>query len=140
MRKATRLLAILAIVIAVPAVVAAAQDETEPRIVKGKFELPLNVAAVMQEWEPLGYSSCEFATRLKGWSVGGHTHPWYALAAGRTGRVEIIIEGRRFVLEPGDELYHPKNAVTALRNLNDGPSNWFYCSKPDRPSLARGGS
>ena len=34
-----------------------------------------------------------------------------------------------FVLEPGDELYYPKDAVIAAKNLHDGYSDWFACWK-----------
>ena len=116
--------------------VAGNQDGAEPYLVKGKFELPLKTDAIREQWEALGYSQCEYDGKEKGWSSerpgrhkGEHTHPWYVLFAGKSGKMEFIIQGRRFVLEPGDELYYPKFAVTAARNLYDGRSEWFDCWK-----------
>jgi hypothetical protein len=116
--------------------VAGNQDGAEAYLVKGKFELPLKTDAIREQWEALGYSQCEFDGKEIGWSSerpernkGEHTHPWYVLFAGKSGKMEFIIQGRRFVLEPGDELYYPKNAVLAARNLYDGRSEWFDCWK-----------
>ncbi len=113
-----------------------AQDETQPTFVKGKFDVPLDHEVVKQEWQELGYSSCQFEVKEQGWTSerperhkGEHTHPWYILFAGFAGKMEFIIDDRRFVLEPGDELYYPKDAVIAARNLHDGHSDWFACWK-----------
>ena len=115
---------------------ARAQDETRPTFVKGKFDVPLDHEVVKQHWKGLGYSVCEFDGKEKGWTSerperhkGEHTHPWYAMFAGIAGEMEFTISGRRFVLEPGDELYYPKDAVMAARNLHDGRSDWFACWK-----------
>ncbi len=138
LKIAARLLLVPALVLAMPwpRGVARTQDETVPHFVKSKFELPLAVDEIKKEWKALGYSQCEFDGKEKGWSSerpgrhkGEHTHPWYVLFAGKSGKMEFIIQGQRFVLEPGDELYYPKNAVIAARNLYDGRSEWFDCWK-----------
>ncbi len=138
LKIAARLLIVPALVLAMPwpRGVAGTQDETVPHFVKSKFELPLAVDEIKKEWKALGYSQCEFDGKEKGWSSerpgrhkGEHTHPWYVLFAGKSGKMEFIIQGRHFVLEPGDELYYPKNAVIAARNLYDGRSEWFDCWK-----------
>ena len=115
---------------------ARAQDETQPTFVKGKFDLPLDHEVVKQEWKGLGYFRCAFEGREKGWTSelperqkGEHTHPSYILFAGIAGKMEFIINDQRFVLEPGDELFYPKDAVMAARNLYDGRSQWFECWK-----------
>ena len=133
-----RLLIIPALVLAMPSLSgnAAAQDETVPNFVKSKFELPLKVEEIRKEWKALGYSQCAFEGKEKGWSSEGperhrgeHAHGWHMLFAGKTGKMEFIIEGQHYVLEPGDELYYPKNGVIAARNLHDGRSEWLACSK-----------
>ena len=109
--------------------VAGNQNGAEPYLVKGKFELPLNSGEINGQWEALGYRQCKFGGKGKGWTKGEHTHSWYGLFVGRAGKMEFIIQGRRFVLEPGDELYYPKDAVMAAKNLHDGRSEWFECRK-----------
>ena len=119
-----------------PASIAGTEDAGEPHFVKGKFELPLNTDTIGEQWKVLGYFRCEYDGKEKGWTSerserhkGEHTHPWYILFAGKSGKIQFIIQGQRFVLEPGDELYYPKNAVIAARNLHDGRSEWFNCWK-----------
>ncbi len=116
--------------------VAGTQDGTEPYLVKGRFELPLQTGGIREQWKALGYRQCQFEGKDKGWTSdrperheGEHTHPWYTLFAGKAGKMEFIIQGQRFALEPGDELYYPKDATIAAKNLHDGRSEWFACWK-----------
>jgi hypothetical protein len=132
------LLAFLFLIAGTPSqtLIAGNQDAAEPYIVKGKFELPLNTGEIREQWAVLGYRNCEFGGKDKGWTSdrperhnGEHSHPWYTLFAGKVGEMEFIIQGQRFVLEPGDELYYPKDAVISAKNLHDGYSGWFDCWK-----------
>jgi len=107
-----------------------AQDQSQPTFVKGKFDVPLDRIAVQQEWKTLGYSTCRYDSKEKGWTRGKHTHPRHFLFAGKAGKMEFIINDQRFVLEAGDELYYPKDTVLAAQNLYDGHSEWFQCRKP----------
>ena len=127
-------LTLLLLVLGTPSqiLVAGNQDGTEPHLVKGKFALPLNAGEIREQWAALGYRQCQIESKDKGWTSdrperhkGEHTHPWYTLFAGEAGQMEFIIRGQRFVLEPGDELYYPKDAVIAATNLHDGRSAWF---------------
>ena len=47
-------------------VVAGNQDGTEPYLVKGKFELPLNTDEIREQWNALGYVQCEYDGKEKG--------------------------------------------------------------------------
>ena len=116
--------------------IAGSQDGTDPYIVKDKYELPLNTGEIKEQWAVLGYRKCQFEGKDKGWTSdrperhkGEHTLPWYTLFAGKLGEMEFIIQGQRFVLEPGDELYYPNSAVIAAKNLHDDRSEWFACWK-----------
>jgi hypothetical protein len=132
------LLAFLVLFTGMPSqtLIAGSQDGTDPYIVKGKYELPLNTGEIKEQWAVLGYRKCQFEGKNKGWTSdrperhkGEHTHPWYTLFAGKLGEMEFIIQGQRFVLEPGDELYYPNSAVIAAKNLHDDRSEWFACWK-----------
>lgn len=138
MKNPIGFLAIFVLVLEIPSrtLVAGSQDGIETYLVKGKFELPLNTDEIREQWKALGYHQCQFEGKEKGWTSdrperhkGEHTHPWYILFAGKTGKMELIIQDQRFVLEPGDELYYPKDAVIAAKNLHDGRSEWFACWK-----------
>ncbi len=136
MKKRLSFRAILVLVFGIPSLVASSQDGTEPYLVKGKFGLPLNIVEIREQWKGLGYQQCSFERKAKGWTSdrperhkGEHAHSQYVLIAGETGEMEFIIQEQRFVLEPGDELYYPKDAVIAAKNLHDGRSQWFSCWK-----------
>ncbi len=138
MKNPMRFLAFLLLALGTPSqtLVAGNHDGPEAYLVKGQFELPLNTDEIREQWTVLGYRKCQNEGKDEGWTSdrperhkGEHTHPWYALFAGKTGKMEFIIQGQRFVLEPGDELYYPKDAVIAAKNLHDGRSEWFACWK-----------
>ncbi len=126
-RSALSLIAIIA-ALTLP-LVAHTQDDVQPKFIKAKFDMPLDHKAIKQKWVRLGYGYCEIIGKSKGWMKGEHTHIWHALFAGLSGNMEFIINDKRFVLEAGDELYYPKNAVNSARNLYDGRSEWFACFK-----------
>jgi len=138
MKNPIGIMAFLLLLLGTPSqsLVAGNQDGTEPYLVNGKFKLPLNTDEIKEQWKALGYFQCEYDGKEKGWSSeragrhkGEHTHPWYILFVGKSGKMEFIIQGQHFVLGPGDELYYPKDAVMAASNLYDGRSEWFDCWK-----------
>ncbi len=138
MKNPIGFMAFLLLVLGTPSqsLVAGNQDGTEPYLVKGKFKLPLNTDEIREQWTVFGYRQCQVEGKDKGWTSdrperhkGEHTHPWYTRFAGKKGKMEFIIRGQRFVLEPGDELYYPKDAVIAAKNLHEGRSEWFACWK-----------
>ncbi|PYO33719.1 MAG: hypothetical protein DMD86_10260 [Candidatus Rokuibacteriota bacterium] len=60
---------------------------------------------------------------------GEHTHPVHIIVTMIVGRMEFIIAGQRFVVEPGDELLYPAHAVHSARNLHDGASHMMESSR-----------
>ena len=64
-----------------------------------------------------------------GWSSDRSYHK-FCLRTVVAGRMEYIIEGQRFILEPGDELLYPANATQTARNLFDGVSKMLVATKP----------
>jgi hypothetical protein len=132
MKRPISFLAILVLVFGIPSFVASGQDGAEPYLVKRKFGLALNTDEIREQWKALGYHECQFEAKVKGWTSdrperhkGEHTHPWYTLFAGKTGKMEFIIHEQRFVLETGDEHYYPNDAIIAAKNIHDGRSQWF---------------
>lgn len=131
MRKPTIVLAIILCGLGPPSqtLLAGTHEATQPYLAKGKFKLPLNTGEIREQWSELGYRKCYFRGKDEGWTRGEHTHPWFILFAGKKGKMEFIIQGQRFVLAPGDELYYPKDAEIAAKNLHNGRSEWFMCRK-----------
>ncbi len=129
MNVPVRLMLSLMAIIAALALPLVVHAQSHPTFVEGKFVVPLDREVVKQEWKRLGYSGCQYEGKGNGWTKGEHTHAWYILFAGKAGKMEFIINDRRFVLEPGDELFYPKDAVIAASNLHNGRSEWFACLK-----------
>ena len=100
-----------------------------PVLVKGKFETPVSLEGVVADWKARGYSDWVSSWKEKGWS----SERAYSKNCVRTvldGRMEYIIDGQRFVLEPGDEFFYPANATQTARNLSDGVSKMLVATKP----------
>lgn len=124
MRKVAWGIAVAAIAIGVVLMVVGVdtQGDQKPQLTKGKFTVPVNSKVVESEWSARGYSGFRQASYIQGWSRGEHTHAWNILITLAHGRMEFIIEGQRFVVEPGDELLYPAHAVISARNLYEGMS------------------
>ena len=99
-----------------------------PVLVKGKFETPVNFDEVTDDWKARGYSNWSRSSKERGWS-STRSFDHNCLRTVLTGRVEFIIEGQRFVVEPGDELLYPANATETAMNLDDGVSEVLVGTK-----------
>ena len=64
------LLAFLVLFTGMPSqtLIAGSQDGTDPYIVKGKYELPLNTGEIKEQWAVLGNRKCQFEGKNKGWT------------------------------------------------------------------------
>jgi mannose-6-phosphate isomerase-like protein (cupin superfamily) len=92
-----------------------------PILTKNKFETPVNYDKVFEEWKIRGYSTWENTSKEKGWSsTRSFDHNCVRIVL--DGRLEYIIEGKSFIVEPGDELIYPANATQTATNLYDGVS------------------
>jgi mannose-6-phosphate isomerase-like protein (cupin superfamily) len=100
-----------------------------PVLVTGKFETPVDLDSVVADWKARGYSDWVSSWKEKGWSTD-RTYSRNCLRTVLTGRVEYIIDGQRFVLEPGDELFYPANATQTARNLSDSVSKMLIATTP----------
>jgi quercetin dioxygenase-like cupin family protein len=98
------------------------QGDKQSRFTRGKFALPVNPDEVKATWAAQGYSSARQASYLQGWARDAHTHTWDIFFTVLSGRMEFIIDGQHFVVEPGDELFYPAHAVISVRNVYDGTS------------------
>jgi quercetin dioxygenase-like cupin family protein len=124
MHKVTCVIAVMVMAISIITVSADAdiQGDKKPRFTKGKFALPVNPDEVKAAWAAHGYSSVRQASYLQGWTRDAHTHDRDIFITLLNGRMEFIIDGQRFVVEPGDELFYPAHAVISARNAYDGAS------------------
>ena len=89
-----------------------------PVFVKCKFGTPVNFDDVVEDWTARGYSNWSNSPKGMGWS-STRAFDHHCLFTVLAGRVEYIIDGQRFVVEPGDELLYPANATKTATNLHD---------------------
>ena len=109
------------------------QSGNEPRITQGKFKLPVSEEAANQAWCPQGFAMPSMARRPQGWRRGKHTHEWDLLIAPVAGRLEFTISGQRFLVEPGDELFYPAQAIISSKNLSAGASEMLISFREQAP-------
>jgi len=76
-----------------------------------------------------GYSHPVVKPYAHGWSKGEHTHPVHLVITVVAGRMELLMAGQRFVVEPGDELSYPAHRVHAAKNLSEGTSEMMEGAK-----------
>lgn len=100
-----------------------------PVLVKGKFATPVDLDGVVADWKARGYSDWTSSWKEKGWSTD-RTYHKNCLRTVLEGRVEYIVDGQRFVLEPGDELFYPANATQTARNLSEDVSKMLVATQP----------
>ena len=100
-----------------------------PVLVKAKFATPVSPEGVVEDWKARGYSDWASSWKEEGWSSDRSYHK-FCLRTVVAGRMEYIIEGQSFILEPGDELLYPANATQTARNLFDGVSKMLVATKP----------
>jgi len=117
--------AIIAAGITVGPAFADSHDGDQPKLVKAQFDTPLSFAEVKQDWTERGYYTRRYDAE-PGWAQEDHYHAFDELVTVVEGRLEMTIEGQRFVLEPGDEIFNPGRAVHAMRNLDDGFTMMLY--------------
>jgi hypothetical protein len=110
------------------AVVEATAGEA-PVLVRGKFQTPVSLEGVVADWKARGYSDWVSSWKEQGWS-SERGYSKNCVRAVLAGRMEYIIDGQRFVLEPGDELFYPANATQTARNLSDGVSKMLVATTP----------
>ncbi len=70
-----------------------------PVLVRGKFQTPVSLEGVLADWKARGYSDWTSSWKEKGWS-SERTYSKNCVRAILAGRMEYIIDGQRFVLDP----------------------------------------
>jgi quercetin dioxygenase-like cupin family protein len=92
---------------------------------KGKFNVPVDRAAVRDDWRRRGYS-CDLFTDPPGRQWNDFVHDTDELITVVDGRMRVIVAGESYVAEPGDEVYIPRGALHSVHNLHAGTTRWLY--------------
>ncbi len=94
-------------------------------LIRGKFERPVDRAAVAANWRGRGYS-CDLFVDPPGRAWCDFVHNRNELVTVAEGRLEFTIAEDRFVAEPGDEVFIPKGTRHSLRNIHAAVTRWLF--------------
>ena len=94
-------------------------------IVVARFATPLDGDAVAADWRARGFS-CHAFNDPPGQTWNDFVHDTDELVTVVQGRLELIVEAERFVVEAGDEAFIPRGARHSVRNLAAGPTQWLF--------------
>ncbi len=94
-------------------------------VARRRFAAPPDPAAVAAAWRARGYS-CHSFDDPPGQAWNDFVHETNELVTVVEGRLELIVEQERFVVEPGDEAFIPRHARHSVRNLSEGRTHWLF--------------
>ena len=66
--------------------------------------------------------------------VGGHDHPFEETYYFLEGTAEVLLDGERYILGPGDTAWAGVGCVHSFRNLGQGPLRWLETQSPQPPA------
>ena len=91
----------------------------------GKFDTPVSQDTVAADWSKRGYS-CGLFVDPPGQRWEDFVHSCNELVMVQEGKLEMEVAGEIVHMEPGDEVFIPKNAIHSVRNIHSGVSKWLY--------------
>ncbi len=94
-------------------------------VTTGKFPPPIDKGLVTRDWGERGYS-CDTFVDPPGREWNDFVHATNELVTVVEGRLEMEIEGRTWILGPGDEVFIPRRAAHSVRNVHDATTVWLF--------------
>ena len=94
-------------------------------VIRHKFRLPVDQAAVTRDWIARGFS-CRAFTDPPGQEWRDFVHDTDELVTVVDGQLEVDMHDETWRLEPGDELYIPRGVSHTVRNRHAGATRWLY--------------
>jgi uncharacterized protein YdcH (DUF465 family) len=102
-----------------------AAADTGEYVIRHKFRLPVDQGEVVRDWIERGYS-CRASTELPGEELRDLRHDGNGLITVVDGRLAVNMHGLSYVLDPGDEMFIPRDTPHTVRNLHDAATLWIY--------------
>ncbi len=96
-----------------------------PYLTRARFRLPVDRAAVADDWGARGYS-CDLFTDPPGREWRDFVHSTNELVTVVDGALGMTVAGESFTAGPGDEVFIPKGAEHSVKNVHDAESRWLY--------------
>lgn len=94
-------------------------------VTRHKFAVPIDRDAVAREWKARGFS-CGLFVDPPGREWKDFTHRTNEVVTVVEGRLRMTIAGESAEVEPGDEVYIPRDAPHTVRNIHSGTTRWLY--------------
>ncbi|WP_422365486.1 cupin domain-containing protein [Pelagibius sp.] len=98
---------------------------TAAEITPGYFAAPVDAATVAADWKARGYS-CHVFDDPPGQSWDDFVHDTNEVVTVAEGRLALVVEARRFVMEAGDEAFIPRGARHSVINIAGGRTRWLF--------------
>jgi uncharacterized protein YdcH (DUF465 family) len=99
--------------------------ERDEFVIRHKFRVPVDAAAVTRNWIARGFS-CRAFTDPPGQEWRDFAPDTDKLVTVVEGRLNVRMHDEDWALEPGDELYIPHDLPHTVRNPHTGTSRWLY--------------
>jgi len=96
-----------------------------PTVERGRFSAPPDQAAVARDWSARGFS-CQLWVDPPGQAWNDFVHGTRELVTVLEGQLEFSVGGATLVLEPGDELSIPRDALHSVKNIHSRTSRWLF--------------
>ena len=103
----------------------ATAQSSAPSVTDEQFPLPIDRAAVAQDWISRGFD-CNPYHADRGWASRMHTHDADEVLTVIEGRIGLAYGDQRLAADPGDEMILPADTLHRLENLHDGKSAFLY--------------
>ena len=81
--------------------------------------------ALQKEWDKLGFS-CNLWVDPPGQIWKGYVHEVDERVYVVEGKLEFEIVGKKYVLNPNDELLIPARTKHSVKNIGSNTARWFY--------------
>ena len=95
------------------------------RVKRAKFSDPLDIASVEQDWRQRGYS-CHRFEDPPGQVWRDFVHRTNEVVMISEGRLEVEIDGKGLLANPGDKVFIPRDTMHTVDNTADGRTVWLF--------------
>lgn len=97
---------------------------TQP-VSRARFAPPVEQRAVAEDWAGRGYS-CQLFVDPPGREWNDFVHQTHELVTVIEGRLRMTVGAESVELEPGDELFIPRDARHSVKNIHRGTTRWLF--------------
>ncbi len=94
-------------------------------IIRQKFSTPVRRDEVEGDWDIRGFN-CHSFSDPPGKEWNDFIHQTNELLTVVVGQLELTIENKTILVQPGDEVFILKGAIHSVKNCNNNHTNWLF--------------